>query len=239
MSMDLMTQVWKTDLPSTTKFVLLALCDNSSDGGECWPSIDRIAMKCSLSVRSVQRALGELEDAGYCKRHFRSNRSTMYYIADPGKWPTASPQDVVGGVTQSHPRQAVTGDTVSPQGCQPDTSGVTHSHLRGDTVSPRTIRGTISGTQRGTAAPTGNLKPHMLASAAWAEVMAAIRRGEKPAAWSHELTDPVLREIGGFSLLGAQPERELSFTGNDFKAIFKLRAMSVSPAKGVAQEAAA
>lgn len=65
----------------------------------------------------------------------------------------------------------------------------------------------------------------LLASAAWAEVSNALRRGEKPPAWSSPVVDQVLRELGGFHHLGQKTSREIEFVGNDFKAIFKLRAL--------------
>lgn len=36
MSIRLMTEVWKTTMPVAQKMVFLALCDNASDGGECY-----------------------------------------------------------------------------------------------------------------------------------------------------------------------------------------------------------
>jgi len=37
MSVALMAQAWKSKYGSTAKLVLLALCDNANDQGECYP----------------------------------------------------------------------------------------------------------------------------------------------------------------------------------------------------------
>ena len=80
MSITLMAEVWKTGLPSTQKMVLLALADNCNDQGECYPSIQTIAKKCSLSERGVQKALVVLEGLGYVTRVIRMGRSTLYCV---------------------------------------------------------------------------------------------------------------------------------------------------------------
>ena len=80
MSIALMTEAWKTDMPTGRKFVLLALCDNANDQGECYPSIQRIAGKCSMCERAVQGHLADLEQAGMVVRDIRRGRSTLYRI---------------------------------------------------------------------------------------------------------------------------------------------------------------
>lgn len=88
MSITLMSAAWKTQLPSTRKIVLLALCDNSNDMGECYPSIPMIAAKCSLKERVVYDCLRDLERGGFLRRESRPGRSTLYQIADPRSWYT-------------------------------------------------------------------------------------------------------------------------------------------------------
>lgn len=60
--------------------VLLALCDNANDQGECYPSVPMLAIKCSLSERSVQQHIHDLETAGSVSREMRTGRSTLYRI---------------------------------------------------------------------------------------------------------------------------------------------------------------
>jgi len=95
-----MTAAFKTSLPTTQKFVFLALCDAANDQGECYPSIATVCDKCSLSERAVQAAVRDLERLGYVRREFRSGRSTVYWLtATPAA--DAPPHDV-------HPRSRCT-----------------------------------------------------------------------------------------------------------------------------------
>jgi hypothetical protein len=75
-----MNKVWKTDLPSTQKMVLLAFASHCNEQGECYPHIETIANKCSLSTRAVQMALASLVKMGYVKRLARMDRKTLYSI---------------------------------------------------------------------------------------------------------------------------------------------------------------
>lgn len=61
-----MTMIWASGpADSTDKLVLLALADYANDAFECWPSVDALAAKCSLSDRGTQKALRRLEAAGW------------------------------------------------------------------------------------------------------------------------------------------------------------------------------
>jgi helix-turn-helix protein len=69
MSVRLMVRVFDLDLSSTEKLVLLAMTDHASpDGSGCYPSIDTLAKKTSLSPRSVQGAIRSMEKAGFLLR---------------------------------------------------------------------------------------------------------------------------------------------------------------------------
>jgi len=66
MSIRLMSECWRTDLPTVEKMVLLVIADHASDDGtEAWPSQATIAAKASISIRTVQRAVNSLVAAGY------------------------------------------------------------------------------------------------------------------------------------------------------------------------------
>jgi hypothetical protein len=61
-----MSEVWRTDLATIEKMVLLVIADHASDDGtEAWPSQATIAAKASVSIRTVQRAVNSLVENGY------------------------------------------------------------------------------------------------------------------------------------------------------------------------------
>ena len=80
MSIALMTLAWKCGAPAGQKMVLLALCDNANDQGECYPSIPMLARKCSMSERSVQNHISDMVEQGVIIRSPRAGRSTVYHI---------------------------------------------------------------------------------------------------------------------------------------------------------------
>ena len=76
-----MTIVWSMDnLPSTQTLVLLALADNASDQGKCFPSVSTLVKKTRLSERAVQKCITDLENDGHLTRFERHGRSTVYDI---------------------------------------------------------------------------------------------------------------------------------------------------------------
>lgn len=86
-----MTLAWKSGAPAGQKMVLLALSDNANDQGECYPSISMLARKCSMSVRTVQSHISDMEELGIVRRQLRVGRSTIYHIY-PGNFCT--PADI-------------------------------------------------------------------------------------------------------------------------------------------------
>lgn len=78
-----MSAVFDLDLPSSEKLVLLAMADHARDDGTgCYPSVDRLARKSSLSRRGVQKIARRLEQAGLIEpsKVSRGRRSTEYRI---------------------------------------------------------------------------------------------------------------------------------------------------------------
>lgn len=80
MSVSLMAEAWRTSIPATEKMVLLCLCDFANDRGECWPSVDTLAGKCSLSDRTVQKAIKQLKAWGIIKTTDVPGRSHMFTV---------------------------------------------------------------------------------------------------------------------------------------------------------------
>lgn len=80
MSVALMTEVWKINLPASEKLVLLALADCANDEGGCWPSMATLTKKCSKGERTVQAAIKALVDAGHLTRKERLGKGCFYTV---------------------------------------------------------------------------------------------------------------------------------------------------------------
>ena len=50
MSVEIMSLVFKASIPTTQKFVLLAIADHCNSEGKGWPSIKRIAKNTSFEI---------------------------------------------------------------------------------------------------------------------------------------------------------------------------------------------
>ena len=89
-----MTWAWRQPLPSTMRFVLLALADAADENGACWPSVSTIAERCAVSTRTVQRALRDLIKADLVQsdpRHRGDGSTTSNrYVLRLGGGDTAS-----------------------------------------------------------------------------------------------------------------------------------------------------
>jgi hypothetical protein len=81
MSIEIMSLVFKATIPTTQKFVLIAIADHCNSEGKGWPSIQRIAAHTSLQTRTVYRAIHDLESWGILsKNHNPHSKSTLYTI---------------------------------------------------------------------------------------------------------------------------------------------------------------
>lgn len=62
-------RIWEADLTPTEKLVALAILKyRNSQTGKCFPSRERIAETCTLSVRVVQRAVARLKEIGLVRQ---------------------------------------------------------------------------------------------------------------------------------------------------------------------------
>lgn len=76
MSIRLMAEVWRTNLPTVEKMVLLVIADHANDEGtQAYPAQVTIARKASISVRTVQRAVNSLVERGFIELHKHSGGS--------------------------------------------------------------------------------------------------------------------------------------------------------------------
>ncbi|RQZ27321.1 helix-turn-helix domain-containing protein [Burkholderia sp. Bp9017] len=81
-----------SDLPGTTKLVLFVIAEyaNSIDD-TCWPSIDEIAGRATLTARAVSKHLGVAERAGWIRR-WKSRKSGRKWAH--GHYRLTVPEDV-------------------------------------------------------------------------------------------------------------------------------------------------
>lgn len=85
MSIKLIQQAWDSDLKGNDLLVLIALADNASDEGYCWPSWQSIMSKTKVSRGTLSSVLNRLESGGYIARESRkrdsgSDASNGYFI---------------------------------------------------------------------------------------------------------------------------------------------------------------
>ena len=89
MSIKVMSWVWEQDLPPLDKIVLMAIADHADDDGYAWPGMKRIAEKCSMEKRTVQRHVEKLQEQQLLKvesrqRHDGSSSSNGYTVVMNG-----------------------------------------------------------------------------------------------------------------------------------------------------------
>lgn len=83
MSVRVSTWAWKQSIRGNALLVLLALADQASDAGSCWPSQSTLAAKCGISERALQTHLAALEAGGYTLLDQRGMDSHVEYL---GSW---------------------------------------------------------------------------------------------------------------------------------------------------------
>jgi DNA-binding transcriptional ArsR family regulator len=146
MSIALMTEVWKLDLPATETLVLLAIADHANDpDGLAWPSVWTVACKARLSERQAQRVLRKLRDAGLLEVVERGGKSglqrdtTVYRLRlDRGTRFDQQPP-LRRPSRQGRRRQLLLGGVspMTPGGCHPrPVGGVAHDAQGVSPVSP-------------------------------------------------------------------------------------------------------
>lgn len=118
-----MSWVWDhSKAGGTDRLVLLAIADSADhDGTNAWPSVATIARKCSVSERTVQRAIRSLEALGEIRVEAQAG-GTPTMTAD--RRPNLYRVVMASGVSDRHPEEA---------------SGVTPSAERGDQMTPRGV----------------------------------------------------------------------------------------------------
>jgi hypothetical protein len=116
--------VLKSDLPATTRHVLLTIsCFMNDVGGGCYPTQEKLAEASGLTDRAIRKHIDDAVSAGWLKKKehgFRGQkwRSYEYEAAWPGE--TADPQDVVGRAERGSGPFDGEGAEPHAQGAEPD-----------------------------------------------------------------------------------------------------------------------
>jgi hypothetical protein len=103
-SITLMSSVWPLEIPPNEKLVILALADNANDAGECWPSMATLKLKTSLSERTIQRCLRELEAKSLVQVEARYGRSNVYVLSVKAPVTVTPPSERHPVTVSPHPR---------------------------------------------------------------------------------------------------------------------------------------
>lgn len=77
MSYRALNWAWEADLPTSQKFVLVALADMADEHESCFPGQERLARMVGGSVSTVRRAVKSLEESGYLNREPRRGSDGM------------------------------------------------------------------------------------------------------------------------------------------------------------------
>jgi len=101
MSVEMMSQVWRLDVPPHVQSVLLVLANFADDdGGNVFPSIGRIAWQTGYSERQVYRIMGALRKDGVIRttRRAHANHPAHYRLVLDGvqRKPSYRPTSHVG-----------------------------------------------------------------------------------------------------------------------------------------------
>jgi DNA-binding transcriptional regulator YhcF (GntR family) len=81
----LIKKVYSLELTQRATLVAFYLINRADSEGTCFPGVKTIAKECNISTRTVQRALNDLEEAGFLVRESRfhvqgGQRSNLFYL---------------------------------------------------------------------------------------------------------------------------------------------------------------
>lgn len=180
-----MTGAWKLDLPAGPKLVLLSLCDNANEQGECFPSVSMISKRCSMGERTVQAHIQSLTQMGLMCRSERNGRSTVYQL-DPRK--ICTPADSAPPQI-SHPTPAI------PAPLPPQISRGTPADFAPITINESSIE-----TKKGRAVRPAPPRPDDVSEQVWDDWLAH-RKARKAAVTQTVLSEAIRESVkAGVSL---------------------------------------
>ncbi|WP_081056423.1 helix-turn-helix domain-containing protein [Burkholderia territorii] len=118
-----------SDLPSTTKLVLFVVAEYASSIDDtCWPSLEQLAGRASLSTRAVTEHLGVAEDAGWIRR-WKSRKSgrkwahAHYRLTVPEDVARRARDDLILDIAGTGADELEPRSTKSPESLEPRSEG--------------------------------------------------------------------------------------------------------------------
>jgi hypothetical protein len=97
--------IFDLDISEHAKLVYLNLCRRANKNGNAFSSHARIARDCSISARTVRRALGELVQVGAIRITSRKQKGllNLYHLTDLSEWEGGSATQTYPLATQTYP----------------------------------------------------------------------------------------------------------------------------------------
>ena len=129
MSIDASRWAWTQQINPSQKIVLLSLADRADEDGYCYPSIKRLELDCSMTRRTIQRNLAELEALNLIERKSRFT----------GNGQTSNDFFLIG-IVDRHGETKPQGDRAGRR--KPIKSSVSSDTPPAPPVTPRTIKQT-------------------------------------------------------------------------------------------------
>jgi len=112
-----MHRVAESDLPPTTRHVLLTLAlDGDMDGARIWPGVRRLARRSGLARETVIRHLASAQESGWIDPQSRGQRGDGRWMSH--RYALTAP----ALVTEDHQEEEKPGDSGSPGGQKPGDS---------------------------------------------------------------------------------------------------------------------
>ena len=132
----LIERVYSLELTQRATLVAFYLINRADSEGTCFPGVKTIAKECNISTRTVQRALNDLEEAGFLVRESRfhvqgGQRSNLYYLQ------TFEDEQVEAQLDMDQKEQNI--DECDPSNAEPNNLNVNDSYQSSISIDLATV----------------------------------------------------------------------------------------------------
>jgi hypothetical protein len=128
---------WAFELAITgaRKSVLLVLANHADDTGECWPSLQRIALHAGVTDRGAQKALRELEQLALVTTRLVPGRNSRYVLALGTVTPERN-SPLVGEARPNHIHPTPERSSLPPPNVVPKPPNLVRPNLQEPSIQP-------------------------------------------------------------------------------------------------------